>query len=738
MASEYINKIRTKDGAKQINYNALANLPDLTQKADKTDLYNHSGLKLDDTGISFKYGGLNVGVPYDTNARIRTEYILLTKGSRIDFEWENPNCLLVISYGMDGIYITGHGKNWNDGNNSFVLTEDSFVIIVLRKSESDDTITDSDMTSMVENLRVYRNTENDFVESTTSDLQLLSGYGLDINGFYSKTTTSIVMDMKSFYKIKEGTQSITAYCDFKSGMYFRFYDENLQALGNGGQTEAKTATINILASNNPKLTKDAKYLKLGFYASQYYDGGYTVSNVTPCVLVKERSVLETIENKEIDYSDYTIKMQQMQENVDRTSNSFVLVHFSDIHGDFENLQRIVKFSDTYSEYIDDVIHTGDSIKTDITNNTFDFWKSVSGSQNILNCIGNHDVWSEADYGTYGYTQSEAYAAYIKDYIDNWNVSYTENCNYYYKDYASKNIRLIVLDCMFDTEEQQTWFANTLTGAKDLGYTVVCVNHIAFTPPTNDNKALNTLSSPFTYSYHMDNWNRLPYEFMNDIYPSAVDTFISNGGSFACWLFGHKHCCGIGTLTFHPKQMFTIVSNAGTTGANDGGSHREKDTKSQDSFNVVAIDTVRKCVKIMAVGSQYDKEMRYRDTISYDYMNHEIIYPPSVGVEILNDVTTTDVVITELKSNSEKVYGEVTSISVTFPASVGLDYASSIIFSTPATLPENYTTFPSDVYFKGDECDGGIFIPNASTRYTMLFYYDGTKIIGLVSGIEVTA
>ena len=99
---------------------------------------------------------------------------------------------------------------------------------------------------------------------------------------------------------------------------------------------------------------------------------------------------------------------------------------------------------------------------------------------------------------------------------------------------------------------------------------------------------------------------------------------------------------------------------------------------------------------------------------------------------------TTIEIAELPTNQELIYAEVTSISVTFPASVGLDYTSSIIFSTPATLPENYSTFPSDVYFKGDECDGGIFIPNASTRYTMLFYYDGTQIIGLVSGIEVTA
>lgn len=114
--------------------------------------------------------------------------------------------------------------------------------------------------------------------------------------------------------------------------------------------------------------------------------------------------------------------------------------------------------------------------------------------------------------------------------------------------------------------------------------------------------------------------------------------------------------------------------------------------------------------------------------------HQDISGKADKTAITNSTETT--VSTELADNTELIYAEVTSISVTFPASVGLDYTSSIIFTTPATLPENYSTFPSDVYFKGDECDGGIFVPNASTRYTMLFYYDGSTIIGLVSGVEI--
>lgn len=107
-------------------------------------------------------------------------------------------------------------------------------------------------------------------------------------------------------------------------------------------------------------------------------------------------------------------------------------------------------------------------------------------------------------------------------------------------------------------------------------------------------------------------------------------------------------------------------------------------------------------------------------------------------DIINDSTTTDVIIEFLESNSEKVYAELLSVEVSLPTEINLDYMSSIVFSTPSEIPENYTTFPSDVYFKGDECDEGVFIPDPSMRYTILFYYDGVNTIGLVSGIEVTA
>ena len=126
-----------------------------------------------------------------------------------------------------------------------------------------------------------------------------------------------------------------------------------------------------------------------------------------------------------------------------------------------------------------------------------------------------------------------------------------------------------------------------------------------------------------------------------------------------------------------------------------------------------------------------------DYLSPDAINN-LVNGKTDNMVIIEDTTITDATIESLQHNTEYMYGELSSLNVTLPESIGIDYTSLIAFSTPSEIPENYSTFPSDLYFKGDECDAGIFIPIASTRYTMLFYYDGVKIVGLVSGIEVTA
>lgn len=74
--SDYITKIRTIDGEKQIDYNALANLPDLNQKADIT--HEHTAEEIAALPIN---GGMMTGT-------LTTNGIVLTQG--IDYGSGDP------------------------------------------------------------------------------------------------------------------------------------------------------------------------------------------------------------------------------------------------------------------------------------------------------------------------------------------------------------------------------------------------------------------------------------------------------------------------------------------------------------------------------------------------------------------------------------------------------------------------------------------------------------------------
>lgn len=62
------------------------------------------------------------------------------------------------------------------------------------------------------------------------------------------------------------------------------------------------------------------------------------------------------------------------------------------------------------------------------------------------------------------------------------------------------------------------------------------------------------------------------------------------------------------------------------------------------------------------------------------------------------------------------------------------YSSALYFTTPSVIPENYSQFPDDIYFKGDSTDNGAFVPEANMRYTIVFDFDGFMMNGYVSGV----
>lgn len=341
----------------------------------------------------------------------------------------------------------------------------------------------------------------------------------------------------------------------------------------------------------------------------------------------------TTSNDSILYlNDKTIVGNNIVQATRPYSKDMVLSHalctlsiMTDIHGYQQNLKRYIDFTKEYKLYVDDMLCLGDMVAV-TWKDSMDFWSNTEGSEKIMMTIGNHDtnaVGSDSDHW-YHYAGREAYIRYFKPYISNWNVIQPENAEangycWYYKDYNTAKVRLIVLDCMYmakDTEQVQLqWFTGVLTDAKEKGLSVVAAKHYPFSVVQDKDK--NTFNSLDFKSYDGNSKSRMK-DFLD-----AIETYISSGGEFICWLNGDSHYDFQGLITDYPNQYAIAFENAGCNSQwND--SVRIEGTKSQDSFNFVTFDTNTKLIKVVRVGNNSDRYLRHKNYICYDYKNKKII------------------------------------------------------------------------------------------------------------------
>lgn len=81
--------------------------------------------------------------------------------------------------------------------------------------------------------------------------------------------------------------------------------------------------------------------------------------------------------------------------------------------------------------------------------------------------------------------------------------------------------------------------------------------------------------------------------------------------------------------------------------------------------------------------------------------------------------------------TETIYncGELTALSITFPATPTVSYISQLNFSSGAT--PTALTAPVDMVWVGDDITSDVFVPVANKRYCVLCFYDGTAFRGMV-------
>jgi predicted phosphodiesterase len=315
----------------------------------------------------------------------------------------------------------------------------------------------------------------------------------------------------------------------------------------------------------------------------------------------------------------SLKIKQAKHCMSSEVSPLLLAHISDLHLDGTRLKRFVDFVDSVSD-IDDSICAGDMV--DSYANGMSYW-TAAGASNIMTVIGNHDGLVDDSGGWYDgqCSMSDAYNRFMSPYISNWGVTHTGSNTYYYKDYPSKKIRLIVIDSMrsgTDATTQNTWLANVLADAKTNGYHVVIATHCV--PQTTDGIDYidcTFTSKKFTYQDLYDGCITF------DSYQQTVQNFITNGGHFICWICGHTHVDFVYTTQEYPNQLWIVVTCGKQNVNND--QDRTIGTRDEDAFNLLSFDINNGIVKVIRVGADRDCYIRHIGTISINYTTQEVVF-----------------------------------------------------------------------------------------------------------------
>lgn len=338
--------------------------------------------------------------------------------------------------------------------------------------------------------------------------------------------------------------------------------------------------------------------------------------------------------------------QPVTPNSTQKLTPLVLAHFSDIHGSQANLERIVEFCSHHSETIDDVVCSGDMVANKYDNG-MGFWNGVAGAENILMCIGNHDTnLDSSSAGKNYYNMQQCYEQYISPYVENWNVIYEPNKTYYYKDYPSAKVRLIVVDCIKmksgDTA-QEDWLKATLVGAQQNNLSVVIMTHYNAATENTKHSIRTNINGGFDCSFNAIQNKTIAPETAVEDYINLVDTVeqfmngtlegMTGNGEFVCYLSGHKHLDSMGVAAKKVGNEYISTNqvnisidcasaNPNPTAYSDtwrsNNVEGEQPTRAYDLFNLVGIDTYQKLIKIVRVGANVDSWMRKKDMITIQY------------------------------------------------------------------------------------------------------------------------
>ena len=325
-----------------------------------------------------------------------------------------------------------------------------------------------------------------------------------------------------------------------------------------------------------------------------------------------------------------------------SSKQFCILIGGDSHGDDVRMNSMVDFLNGV-DALDAAIMLGDMSGNVFSDSISYYTDALANAEKpFLTVIGNHDVVGAS-------SDADLYTKYSPclPYADLASGEAVANKLYYYKDFASYKIRVIVL-----MQYDYTYTGNLCFGQDQIDWLISTLN----STPSDYGVIIAEHTNPSRYmTYNMDEkytsstWvqsNYAPTDMDGDPVPDIVDAWIngttlsetysytftgapsalsvsadftSRGeGEFITYLGGHWHMPVLGYVTGHTDQPDWHMDAAGMIHSTQGDTPRKEGTVSEDSFCALAVDRDKKTVKVFRVGAHFTKDAVDRQYFKYSY------------------------------------------------------------------------------------------------------------------------
>jgi hypothetical protein len=238
-------------------------------------------------------------------------------------------------------------------------------------------------------------------------------------------------------------------------------------------------------------------------------------------------------------------------------------------------------------------------------------------------VGNHDCFPGGPVWHLG-EKSVAHGL-LFNHTEEWGATFFD-CPHsmsYYKDF--ENVRLIVLDDYYDVWPTRAWLRGLLREARERGMHVLTAQH----------EPSGYVENVYGLRYHAyeDLYTRFReielartnYDFDHRgrvLYEDIIAEHIALGGLFVCNLAGHDHHDEFGPTE---RGVLNLVVQNGTTWDAISDTKRTPGTRSEDCFNVVAVDTAAGTLTVIRVGADTDMQGRRKKAFCFDYRGKRVLW-----------------------------------------------------------------------------------------------------------------